>query len=60
MFYGFMNNPSGLTVKELIRYLEYVNVYGGGDSIVYASSKPVTFISCEPDCVLMETTKTGK
>lgn len=54
MFYGVLNKPSGLTADELLHYLEYVIAHGDGDSIVYASSKPVTMISCEPTCVLME------
>lgn len=54
MFYGIINKPSGLTADELFHYLEYVIAHGDGNSIVYASSKPVTMISCEPKCVLME------
>lgn len=54
MFYGILNRPSGLTVEELLHYLEHVVAHGDGNSIVYASSKPVTMISCEPTCVLME------
>ena len=55
MFYGVLNKPSGLTAKELLHYLEYVIAHGDSNSIIYASSKPVTMISCEPTCVLMET-----
>ena len=59
MFYGVLNNSSGVTVEELLRYLENVIAHGDGGNIVYSSSmpcvyKPVTMISCEPDCVLME------
>ena len=54
MFCGVFNNPSGLTAKELLHYFEYVVAHGDGNSIVYSSSKPVTMISCEPTCVLME------
>lgn len=54
MFYGVLNRPSGLTAEELLHYLEHVIAHGDGNSIVYASSQPVTMISCEPCCVLME------
>ena len=54
MFYGILNNPRGLTAEELLKYLEYVVAHGDGGNIVYAASKPVTMISCEPSCVLME------
>ena len=54
MFYGILNNPRGLTAKELLKYLEYVIAHGDGNSVVYASSKPVTMISCELNSVLME------
>ena len=54
MFCGVYYNPIGLTAKELLRYFECVVAHGDGNSIVYASSKPVTMISCEPTCVLME------
>ena len=57
MFYGVLNNPSGLTAKELLRYLEHVIAHGDGNSIVYASSRPVIMISCELGCVLMEVRK---
>lgn len=55
MFYGILHNPSGLTAEELLKYLEHVIAHGSGDSKVYASTRPVTMISCEPNCVLMET-----
>ena len=55
MFYGILNKPSGLTAEELLHYLEYVVAHGDGNSVVYASSKPVTMISCEENSVLMET-----
>lgn len=55
MFYGILNKPSGLTAEELLHYLEYVIAHGDGDSIVYCSTRPVTMISCELNCVLMET-----
>lgn len=55
MFYGVLNKPSGLTAEELLHYLEYVVAHGDGGSIVYASSTPVTMISCEENSVLMET-----
>ena len=55
MFYGILHNPSGLTAKQLLNYLEHVVAHGDGDSIVYCSTRPVTMISCEPNCVLMET-----
>ena len=55
MFYGILQNASGLTAEELLHYLEYVVAHGDGNSIVYASSKPVTMISCELNAVLMET-----
>lgn len=55
MFYGVLNNPSGLTAEELLKYLEYVIAHGDGNSTVYCSTRPVTMISCEKDCVLMET-----
>ena len=55
MFYGILNNPNGLTAKELLHYLERVIAHGDENNIVYASSKPVIMISCEPACVLMET-----
>lgn len=54
MFFGILNNPKGLTAKELFYYLERVVAHGDGESIVYASSKPVIRISCEPSCVFME------
>ena len=54
MFFGVLNNPRGLTAQELLHYLEYVIAHGDGNNIVYASSKPVTMISCEPTCVLMQ------
>lgn len=54
VFCGIMDNPKGLTVKELLYYLERVVAHGGGDNIVYASSKPITMISCEQACVLIE------
>ena len=54
MFYGILNNPRGLTAEELLKYLEHVVAHGDGNNIVYASSKPVVMISCEPTCVLME------
>ena len=54
MFYGVLNNPKGLTAKELLQYLERVVAHGDGENIVYASSKPVVMISCEQNCVLME------
>jgi len=54
MFFGILNNPKGLTAKELFYYLERVVAHGDGESIVYASSKPVIRISCDPTCVLME------
>lgn len=57
MFYGVLINPSGLTVEELLKYLEHVVAHGCGDNIVYAATKPVTMISCEPGCVLMEVRK---
>lgn len=55
MFYGILHSPKGLTAEELLKYLEYVIARGDGDSIVYASTRPVTIISCESNCVLMET-----
>ena len=55
MFYGVLNNPSGLTAEELLHYLECVVTHGDGNSIVYASFKPITMISCEENSVLMET-----
>lgn len=55
MFYGVLHNPKGLTAEELLKHLEYVIAHGDGNSIVYASARPVTMISCEPNCVLMET-----
>lgn len=54
MFYGVLHNPSGLTAEQLLKYLEYVVAHGDGNSVVYASSKPVTMISCELNSVLME------
>lgn len=57
MFYGVLNNPKGLTANELLQYLERVVAHGDGSSIVYASSKPVLMISCEPSYILMETKK---
>ena len=54
MFFGILHNPKGLTADELLHYLEHVIAHGDGNSIVYASSKPVTMISCEPKSVLME------
>ena len=54
MFLGVLSNPSGLRVKDLHKYLEYVIAHGDEDSIIYASSKPVTMISCEPNAVLMK------
>ena len=54
MFYGVLNNPRGLTAEELLKYLEHVIAHGDGNSIVYASSRPVTMISCELNSVLME------
>lgn len=56
MFYGILHNPKGLTAEELLKYLEYVIAHGDGDSVVYASTRPVTMISCATNCVLMETT----
>ena len=53
MFYGILNNPRGLTAEELLKYLEYEVAHGDGNNIVYAASKPVVMISCEPTCVLM-------
>lgn len=55
MFYGVLKRARGLTAEELLKYLEFVIAHGDGDSIVYASTKPITRISCEPNCVLMET-----
>ena len=55
MFYGTLYNPSGLTAEELLKYLEFVIAHGCGDSKVYASTRLVTMISCEPNSVLMET-----
>lgn len=55
MFYGTLYNLSCLTAEQLLKYLEYVIAHGDGDSIVYCSTRPVTMISCEPNCVLMET-----
>ena len=55
MFYGVLKRAKGLTAEELLKYLEFVIAHGDGSSIVYASTKPVTRISCEPNCVLMET-----
>lgn len=55
MFYGILHNPKGLTAEELLKYLEYVIANGNGDSMVYCSTRPVTMISCEQNCVLMET-----
>ena len=55
MFYGVLKRAKGLTAEELLKYLEFVIAHGDGSSIVYASTKPVTKISCEPNCVLMET-----
>jgi hypothetical protein len=55
MFYGILHNPKGLTAEELLKYLEFVIAHGDGDSIVYASTRPVSMISCEENCVLMET-----
>ena len=54
MFYGVLSNTKGLTAEELLKYLEYVVAHGDGNSIVYASSKPITMISCEKNSVLME------
>lgn len=54
MFYGILNNPKCLTAEELLKYLELVIAHGDGGSIVYASTRPVTMIRCEPNCVLME------
>lgn len=54
MFYGILSNPNGLTAEELLHYLERVIAHGDGNSVVYASSKPVTMISCELNAVLME------
>lgn len=54
MFFGVLNRPKGLTAEELLHYLEYVIAHGDGNSVVYASSKPVTMISCEENSVLME------
>lgn len=55
MFYGVLNNPSGLTAEELLHYLEHVIAHGDGDNVVYCSTRPVTMISCELNSVLMET-----
>lgn len=57
MFSSFLvlHNPRGLTAEELLKYLEHVVAHGDGNSIVYCSTRPVTMISCEPNCVLMET-----
>jgi hypothetical protein len=55
MFHGVLYNPSGLTAKELLKYLEYVVAHGDGESIVYCSTRPVTMIDCTLNCVLMET-----
>ena len=55
MFYGTLYNPGGLTAEELLKYLEYVIAHGDGGSKVYTSTRLVTMISCELDCVLMET-----
>lgn len=55
MFYGTLYNTSGLTAEQLLKYLEYVIAHGDGDSVVYCSTRPVTMISCETNCVLMET-----
>lgn len=55
MFYGVLQNPSGLTAEQLLKYLEYVIAHGDGDSIVYCSTRPVTVIGCELKSVLMET-----
>ena len=52
---GILYNVNGLTAKELLQYLERVVAHGDGENIVYASSKPVIMISCEQNCVLMET-----
>ena len=60
MFYGVLKRAKGLTAEELLKYLEFVIAHGDGDSIVYASTKPITRISCEPNCVLMETTAWNK
>jgi hypothetical protein len=54
MFYGVLHNAKGLTANELFHFLERAIAHGDGESIVYASSKPVIMISCEPSCVLME------
>jgi alkylhydroperoxidase/carboxymuconolactone decarboxylase family protein YurZ len=54
MFFNILLNKShGVTAEELLHYLEHVVAYGGRNNIVYASSKPITMISCEPTCVLM-------
>ena len=55
MFNGTLYRPSGLTAEELLKYLEYVIAHGDGNSIVYASTKPGINISCELNCVLLET-----
>ena len=55
MFYGTLYNPCGLTAEELLKYLEHVIAHWDGGSKVYASTRLVTMISCEPNCVLMET-----
>ena len=55
MFFGTLYNPSGLTAEELLKYLESVIAHGDGDNKVYASTRLVTMISCEPNCVLIET-----
>ena len=53
MFYGVKYTPSGMTAEELLKYLEYVIAHGDGKSIVYANSKPITMVSCEVGCVLL-------
>ena len=54
MFNGILYNANGLTVKELLHYLERVVAHGDENYVVYASSKPVIMISCEPTGVLMD------
>lgn len=54
MFYGVKYAPSGITAEELFKYLEYVIAHGDGKSIVHTNSKPVTMVSCEVGCVLLE------
>lgn len=54
MFHGIQIKPSRLTAEELLKYLECVVAHGDGSSIVYATSKPVTMISCEPNSLLID------